>query len=848
MAWPPLPEALTIEASADAGLPAPGWLRVEHCNEPFVHALNDASETSLQEAAFAYLTAMVKLAPASPAFDVVAGWLGALDPHGAAGEPYFGWLPIDDDGAAAYASFVSDDESSAMLFASERFDATAYMGSGFGLAVPLHLRGDAKTNNLEALCTGFAATLPYGWFWTAALSANKGITLSFTLSSLLARAEAVQAVQAATGFQKVAFDGARVAKPGPQRYEVELFGFAAESQDPSSVPYAVTVQGTIDHGAGTFALTHVSPMVADAAGSGDVFVDDPSSQNPKGQLLRPTRDFSTGRTSTTVGNAANVVLQYPPGARPLVKVMPCPRFVRADRSLNAKNPRPITLGGNAGEPPVRSDDASALQAFVPAIDLVDRLVAYGWKKPEKYFRAMLPDVRILYRSGVVPGPGKDGRTVNACVAPEGWPASAASGPRRAINIHVAAADLRRRARATWTPGGDPSPAVPFGLGADRRWMWHEFGHVLLAARTGELEFRFAHSAGDALAAIVADATSHLQARARTLTFPFAFVPRYHNRCAHAGWSWSGTQHAGLAAVPLARQPRRKGYASEQILSSSLFRLYRCIGGDTATQRQRASHYMVYLIMRAIALMGHARIHPVPTPAEFVDLLIHADRYVGNWSAFQNTFERVGGTAGKVIRWAFEAQGLYGDGDAPGAAPPVDIYIPDHRPEGDAQEWGGTAFGPGTYVPVPLQWQTSPQASQAWQAHPRAGIVTPAPVRGKVDVFVGNRGSVAAQAVRVQLWMTAWPANPASLLWNDPAGTWAPCATSAAQNIAAGAAPVRFSFSYDAPLGPHILVAVAGCAADRANADIATGLPCSTLPTPVIDLVANDNNIALLVVP
>ena len=73
-------------------------------------------------------------------------------------------------------------------------------------------------------------------------------------------------------------------------------------------------------------------------------------------------------------------------------------------------------------------------------------------------------------------------------------------------MHFALADLSTRARKPWD-GTTRSPAVPLGIAADARWIWHEIGHVLLTTSVGELQFRFAHSPGDALAAIVLDPES-----------------------------------------------------------------------------------------------------------------------------------------------------------------------------------------------------------------------------------------------------------------------------------------------------------------------------------------------------
>jgi hypothetical protein len=48
-------------------------------------------------------------------------------------------------------------------------------------------------------------------------------------------------------------------------------------------------------------------------------------------------------------------------------------------------------------------------------------------------------------------------------------------------------------------------------------------------------------------------------------------------------------------------------------------------------------------------------------------------------------------------------------------------------------------------------------------------------------------------------------------------------------------------------GRYLVLAQATCADDRANPDPATGYACSVLPTPLPDLVANDNNLGLAVI-
>ncbi|RYF17492.1 MAG: hypothetical protein EOO30_07030 [Comamonadaceae bacterium] len=896
MDWKPSPLATHVETVFDPQDAGPGSLLIEHFNDPYEAVLDDDGDLALYAAAHGYLrnlSADAHLGSQLPRL-VKDQWIPALDPAAAAGTvtPYFGWLPFEDhEGGHTFAGprgsfrFRSASDHMAVLFASDRISPRHYTGSGFALALAMHIRKDA--GSLKASFTGLAAGLPYAHFREHPISAAALSTFEnvFRKRSLY-RDEAVEAMARAANMARVVVRSIRIAA-SEQEWWIERRGVGvrtvavgAEGGGGVDVPYAVTMLSVGGKAApeATHTITHVSPLVTHAADP-RVFDADPSSHG--GRPVRPTRDEQARPPRRPVGldesrRPASIFavgkeqgpLQYPADA-PIVKVMPCPRFVQSDDGLDAKRPRPVDLAGLNG-PPIRNDDASAIQAFFHGRDLVQRIEAYGWTNPAAYFRLTAPEIKIFYRSGVSPGPGGDGRTVNARVIPEGWRREEMGMPpnaqRPALQIHLAAADLRRRERKVWTHGGPPAPAIPFGLAADRRWMWHEFGHVLLVASTGELEFRFAHSPGDAMAAIVADPDSKLPAKLRGATFPFVFLPRRHDRCAHHGWSWSGTLHAALAQVPEALHPRRKGYASEQILSSSLFRLYRCIGGDThqrdapatpdADERRRASHYVLYLIMQAMQLMGDARIQATSTPAMFVHWLRQADLQPGAWTAAfpPLVFRRVGGTLSKVIRWAFEAQGLYGSGDGPGSPEPVDIYIEDGRATKDDAMDDRTDYGPGSYVPVSLHWQARDDAAAGdaprWQADPATGIIW-RDGDGKVEVRVGNRGSTTANDVAVRLWYQEWLANTPPPSWRPGGAGWTPCQLTgdALQAIPSGPPSDAGSFTFDFAPGPgvYLLFAQATCADDRANTDPALSLACSYVDTPLVDLVANDNNLGLRVV-
>jgi len=453
-----------------------------------------------------------------------------------------------------------------------------------------------------------------------------------------------------------------------------------------------------------------------------------------------------------------------------------------------------------------------------------------------------------------------------------------------LRMQLALADLSTRGRKPWD-GLHRSQAEPLGIAADARWIWHEIGHVLLMASVGELEFRFAHSAGDALAAIVADPQSALAANRknwRGATFPWVSTPRRHDRCVLCGWSWSGTLHYDMSQVPDATHPRRKGYWTEQILSSTLFRLYRCLGGDTIplsplggpgeATRESASHYCVYLIMRGIQTLGTSGIQLANEPEQFLSALVWADTHTGAWNVNWNLqwdvltdppsaavpfqFNRVGGCTWKVIRWAFEAQGMYNEPgtitNAPGLPPPVDVYIEDLRPTTETTPYDSIECGPGSYVPVSLDWnpnQIGSSPAPLWQADPINGVQV---VGGNITVRVGNRGSQAAANVQVSVWWCPWPTlSPPSPppQWGDPMTPWTACnpQPSSGQTIAPGRQATfgPFAFAVAPPAGTRYLVlAQATCPDDKDNMSL---LLSSQMPAPLLDLVANDNNLGLVVI-
>ena len=206
---------------------------------------------------------------------------------------------------------------------------------------------------------------------------------------------------------------------------------------------------------------------------------------------------------------------------------------------------------------------------------------------------------------------------------------------------------------------------PIGIAADWRVVLHELGgHGILWDHVNSPNFGFAHSAGDSIAVILNDPDT--QAPNRFASFPWVSIGREHNRPVN-GWGWDGINDDG-------------GYGSEQVLSTCHFRLYRSIGGDSTHQPRRvfAARSAAYLILRGVGQLTPAT-NP-PSPLAWEQQLEMAD--AGVWTSTNPAETHAGGAYHKVIRWAFEKQGVFRAPGAPatvaGLPPKVDVYIDDGR--------------------------------------------------------------------------------------------------------------------------------------------------------------------------
>ena len=569
----------------------------------------------------------------------------------------------------------------------------------------------------------------------------------------------------------------------------------------------------------------------------------------------------------------------------------CPQFVPDDKlqAGNANNSKVLHLPTDRTTPP-RRNEFSAASAYFHSFDFFGLLSAYGIA-PKTFVVRAKTDIQVFYRYGITPGPGKDGKTVNAQVAFD----CKEQALLPEIRMNLALGDLARWSRPLHNAHHDDHDqhlpqdhaahvghpghhvrrertwAQPLGIASDRRWILHEFGHYLLAARLGKLEFDFAHSPGDAMAAVFCDPESRLgdpqrgvADSFRGITYPFVFSTRRHDRTPQLGWAWYGQLNRDVIQAPPSSCEQTKGYLTEQILSSSVFRLYRALGGDTLDEdgapdiyiRQRASFVTLFLLIRAI----HGLVQS-PSRAEMLELAMEdAGLSMGapllmvpqpiTVPPLPQPDQWQGGVTHKVVRWAFETQGMFPADplkthNAAGRPPPVDIYIRDQRPEDEIGTEGRMEFGPGSYAPVSLDWAVDAK----WQF---SGMP-----------FIGNRGTATATDIGVRIWLGVTTQDPAQnwglttpIFWADLMSDSLAGPLGALQEHPIFATVIQdavnaANFQDD----PVLLVLIeVSCPDDPANtspqADLAvrvdTVADLPTTPRALTDLVANDNNLGLRV--
>lgn len=635
--------------------------------------------------------------------------------------------------------------------------------------------------------------------------------------------------------------------------------------------------------------TEVCSLVSHAANTGAamVFVQtppgwvEPVDETYRYTLRRPTRRdevLEEYRLARAIGPAAGKELEADG-----FKVRRCPEYVPADDGAGPDVKSVLLPGGE--DPAPRRNDYSAIMAYCYSLDFFEFLGDIGLS-PSLFAVRARKTVEIFYRYGIFPGPGRSGRTINAQVAFDC--ADAGQGIKPKVQVRLALANLNRWSRPEnpdATPSSHPDRRFlrpePLGIASSGRWMLHEFGHYLIAARLGKLEFDFAHSAGDALAAVWYDPYSRLNhtrgdvsENFRGITYPFVFTTRRHDRSPLLGWAWYGTLNRSVLAAPPVDCDTLKGYLTEQILSSSIFRLYRALGGDTVQGdgpdryiRYRASFMTLFLLIRAIAGFAQS-----PSKAEMLELGMedasllmtppvdvpappHGTLDNAPLPPVGDTWS--GGVSHKVVRWAFEAQGMFVNDveqttNGLGLAAPVDVYVRDGRPTEESLPGGTTSYGPGSYAPVSLDWT----GARAWMVGEDQGF------------NIGNRGRQPANGVRLRMWLGVLLGDMTEDRWdlgdNIEWLLFHPVIVDVSALVQGDEAPVDIPDTFtqemetaDIGIAAFVILLESSCDDDLANSDPqallsakidnANGDDPPVKPRALADLVAGDNNLGLMLI-
>jgi hypothetical protein len=304
--------------------------------------------------------------------------------------------------------------------------------------------------------------------------------------------------------------------------------------------------------------------------------------------------------------------------------------------------------------------------------------------------------------------------------------------------------------------------------------------------------------------------------------------RRHDRDVAQGWAWGGTQDDGEG-----------GYLAEQILSTTLFRIYRSTGGDSPyiDKQMLASRYVLLVMTHAMASLPLATT-TLTTAVSYAQALMNADAGLATpyvTTVFGSMVSVPGGAIGKVVRWSFEQQGLYQPPGAPtpvstpGAPPDVDVYIDD-----------GFA---GQYEYLEDFWENT----NIWNLLAPNPSTTPAdhqtPIVGQTNYAyanVANRGTQAAGNVVV----SGYHCKPsAGLLWPDDWQAMTTASIAVPGTIAPGATVLVGPFEWTpSEIGHECMLMSVSATGDLSNADPASGLPCAMGPTPHWRLVPFDNNL------
>lgn len=355
--------------------------------------------------------------------------------------------------------------------------------------------------------------------------------------------------------------------------------------------------------------------------------------------------------------------------------------------------------------------------------------------------------------------------------------------------------------------------------ADRRAVLHEFCHGILWNSIHWGCVAFGEGCGDSLAAIMSAPDS--KAPDPFMTVPWAHPERRHDRLVSQGWCWDGGTHC------------TDEYSREQILSTSLFRLYQVTGGDASSPATRtlAARTTSNLLVRGLGLLNPYT--PTTNPESLESTMIAADKGTTSLDGVP------GGAMHKVVRWTFAKQGLHRPASQPvnteGGPPAVDVYIDDGRN--------------GDYWPYLKDWT---KTNDIWNRLCPDGInghQTPARFQPNyIYVRVKNRGTQMAKDVSVRVYnrvpgtTATWPGGMRVVTTAVLPAAGAPSIT-----IPPGGTVVVGPFTWCPACDEDQLLATVSASGDLSNIDPSSPLPVNAGPTALDRFVPFDNNIAVLAV-
>ena len=527
-------------------------------------------------------------------------------------------------------------------------------------------------------------------------------------------------------------------------------------------------------------VLYLRPLVDDVEGL--VFVEDPVTLNGGPLPSAPVGDLNPLRTTVLLPDLA------PPVAGTYSLTGERVRLLDAELPAVAA---PTSPAGTNFDFAARTDNFAAVNAYYHCDRFFQLVEELGFDRNTYFTGTVFPSV-VDHRGRIGSPTGQE------------------------INAHCLGNGTFGILRTTFMLADLTDVVNPMGLACDWRVVLHELGgHGILYNHVNSPNFGFAHSAGDSFGAILNDPESRAADRFQTFPWVFSVINRRHDRSVTAGWAWGGVNDVG-------------GYSSEQILCTTHFRLYRSIGGDCTEVAMRtfASRYVAYLILRTVGSLTQAT-NP-SNPTSYALALISAE--LGNWTSE----DQVGAVYWKVIRWAFEKQGLFQPPGAPvpvvseGAPPPVDLYINDGRN--------------GEYPYQQKFWETGDIWNRV-EPDGEPGHQTPITCKKNYAyVRIHNRGTKAARGARVY----GYHCRPsAGLVWPDDLEPMTTASLAVPGAVKPGASVVVGPFEWTPVHRGHECMFMSVTApADRANNDVATGFPSALGPTPAWRLVPSDNNIAM----